>query len=87
MTAFITDNLVVKHPQPPWMCRWLAHRWCEPALRDRVNRVYIRRCRRCGWYNYGKPRYDGMHADFNWERHIYLYDDYGGNWPPPQETK
>lgn len=76
----IIDPYIFPPPQPPWTCRWLAHNWGHPMLRDTRPRMYMRRCRRCGWVQYGKAEYDFREATYRWEKQIYRHDDWGP-WP------
>ena len=82
--ATLTDGLMFPPPHVPWACRLLAHRWGGGALRDTRPVVYMRRCHRCGYVQYGKPVYRvqpyGADARVRWERAVYRYDDYGP-WP------
>ena len=74
----ITDPMLFPPPKPPWVCRWIAHNWGNPMLRDKIPSIMVmRRCRRCGWVQYGHGEYDFREATYRWEKQIYRFDDWG----------
>ena len=77
MSAYLTDPTVVPAPKP---CRWF-HRWCPDAVRQKRPRLMLmRRCLRCGWFQYGEAAYDFREATVRWDKQLYAHDDWGP-WP------